>query len=320
LRRGIKREGVFDANYAKLRNAVPPLIQRQRSSGSRATKLKNGRVCAAGERLAAGSVALYPMKIRYLAFTLLGLIAPTLALASSTVSQAFSFSGSWSGAQYDLNGTLISAGNYTGGSTNNFSYSLFDTSLGTLNSVELCVHSSGSGDSMIDYYNWSGATNLPTITVTNNQGLGYSLTGGHNGWLDGGFAPLVNSQSIFGTQTATVSTTTSPGTWIMSPNDYSSANFNQTQSFNASTHLSDWIGAGSASATYQNYLYALASYSATPPGGTGVTGDGAINTHWESETWSTQVTIKYNYTAVPEPASGLVVMLGMTLFGLRRRR
>lgn len=258
------------------------------------------------------------MNIKKLVPLLTLLALPTLVLADLQT-QSFSFSNIWTEDQYDVNGTLIGNGNYSGSVTNNFSYSLFDTNLGTLTGVELCVHTIGSGDSMIDYYNWSGATNLPTITVTNNQGIGYNLTGSHDGWLDGSFVPVANNQTIFGTQTTTVSAPNSPGTWIMSPDDYATANFDQIQTFGASSHLSNWIGSGTSNASFERFMYQLTSYSATPPGGTNTTGDGAINTHWVEQTYNSEVTIKYTYTAVPEPGSGLTAMIGLGLI-MRRSR
>ncbi len=249
---------------------------------------------------------------------LLSLAAPVIG--SDTMSQAFNFSGSWTEDQYDINGNFISSGNYAGAVTNNFTYSLFDSSLGTLNSVELSVHIIGAGDSMIDYYNWSGISGLPTITVTNNQGIDFNLTGTHDGWLDGSYVPIVQNQSIFGTQSATVSAPNAPGTWVMSPDNYSTANFDTTLVWDASANLSNWIGSGTSNGYFQNWISQFASYSTSPPGGTNNTSDGAINTHWESQDWNAEVTVKYNYLAVPEPGSGLTALLGLGLFLRRRRR
>jgi choice-of-anchor A domain-containing protein len=199
---------------------------------------------------------------------------------------------SWTGPTFDINGNQTSAGNYTT-YNNTFSYNKFNPALGTLTGAEICVTVTGAGNSMADYYNWSGQ-NRPTVNVNHTQGIQFTINGG-NAFANASFAPLFNAESATGTQNFNISTTSSPGAWLMSPQNYPSNQIAYSTCHSA-PFWNQFVGPGTATFNLSAWVLGSNSYSPTPPGGADTTADGGINCHWEDQAWNMTVTINYFYT------------------------
>lgn len=228
-----------------------------------------------------------------------------LPASAAQITQTFSFGPTaWNGQTFDLNGNQTNPGNYAGGTTNNITYNKFNPALGTLTGVSVCITVTGTGNSMCDYYNWNGTAGLPDVDVTNDIGVKFSIpSNGNDGWLNAAYSPIIDSVQAVGTQTFTVPGPPAPGAWVMSPQDYPTAQINYMNTFDMSNNLSSWIGAGTHSTTVTRIICQNASYSPVPPGGGNTTGQSAINTHWENVSSTITIEIKYDYTSDCEVTS-----------------
>lgn len=217
-----------------------------------------------------------------------------LAWALCSTSQADTISGG-SGA-FSALWAIAGGSNYT----NSFTYDLFDSNLGTLNSVEFCLVTEGVGDWSADFGPGSTPSSL-NITMFGGQTLNVS---GGNAWLGAGFVPVIDNYDISGS--VTVLNVTTPFS-IMSPTNGPSFAWSDSTVYNL-PNTSLFIGTGTASATFS--ADALISYISTPAE--------AVALEGHNYDWSSLWEVKYHYTPVPEPGSAL--LLGVSSLALLRRR
>lgn len=222
----------------------------------------------------------------------------TVATAAKTHAQSVTTTQSL-GWYMDMWSTVGQNSSYS----SDFSYQLFDPSLGTLESVQFCITVKGQGEWMGDY-GGDGINKFLDISMTGGQAI--DIDGGL-GWLGAGWAPVVDNFNV--TSTVTLNNVQVPF-WIMSPQDGPSFAWGVQQGFNL-PNTSAFIGNGTDSATFSSY--GLISYLTNPN----------VNIALEGHeyNWTTDLSLKYTYAPVPEPSSAL--LLGGTIvagFSLRRRR
>jgi hypothetical protein len=195
-----------------------------------------------------------------------------------------------------------------GGTTNKtFNYSLFNTNLGTLNSVSFMINVTGKGQWMADYGGDGTYTGPVTVTLTGGQA--YNMDGiGNNGWVDpnNGWNPVINDVGV----SNSVAVNTTAPFWIMSPNDGPQFQWGTGQMFNL-PNMGAFTGSGSNQANFNTY--SLMSVATNP----NLSGVAAAGHDFE---WSADYKLIYNYTPVPEPSGALLGSLAFAVLGARRRR
>ncbi|MBK8090851.1 MAG: choice-of-anchor E domain-containing protein [Verrucomicrobiaceae bacterium] len=184
--------------------------------------------------------------------------------------------------------------------TNSFTYNLFDSNLGTLNSVEFCLVTEGTGDWSAEF--GPGST-PPQLDITMFGGQTINVDGG-SAWLTAGFVPVIDNYDI--ADSVTVLNVTTPFS-IMSPTNGPSFAWSDSTVYNL-PNTSLFIGTGTASATFT--ADALISYISTPAE--------AVALEGHNYDWSSLWEVKYHYTPVPEPGSA--ILLGVSSLALLRRR
>ncbi|MBK8093368.1 MAG: choice-of-anchor E domain-containing protein [Verrucomicrobiaceae bacterium] len=228
-------------------------------------------------------------KIRFAIAILVMITAGNRAQANTITAGSGSFGTNWTNA---------------GGSSfsQNMNYNLFNSSLGTLNSVTFCLTVKGYGDWMADYGGDGKGDQILDITLTGGQS--FNVDGG-NGWLGAGWVPVINNYDV--SSTVFLNDVATPF-WIMSPQNGPSFSWSDQSAFNL-PNISEFIGIGTDSATFSSN--ALISYFTNPS----VTM--ALEGH--NFNWSANWQLKYDYTPVPEPGSALLLGSSCALL-LRRRR
>jgi PEP-CTERM motif len=199
--------------------------------------------------------------------------------------------------------TWSSIGGPASSFSQDFSYQLFDSSLGTLESVQFCIALKGYGEWMADY---GGGDGIKYLDITMTGGQAINVDGGL-GWLGAGWVPVINDFNVTGT--ISLDNVAVPF-WIMSPQDGPGFSWGALQGFNL-PNTSAFIGAGTDSATFSSY--GLLSYLTNP--------NVSIALDGHDFNWKADLSLKYTYAPVPEPSSA--ILLGSTFllgFGFRRRR